>query len=422
MKKRNNLIRSGFLALALAAAALLLQPGPVSFAASGQEEINDSKKKISDNKEKMKKLQNEKYQVDAKLKELNQLKNDAANYIKKLDGELAEIAAAIEDLEGQMQETENEIVTTQAELEAARAAEREQYASMKLRIRYMYEHGSESLLDQLLKAGNLSDMLNKAEYIENVSVYDRNKLDEYMEIREAVAAKEEQLESEYAVLEQTKAEVEERKASTEKLQADKTSELNSYKAKIQAAENEAAEMQKNIAGIQAAIRAEENNIAAIEARIRREEEEARRRAEAEGKEFKALTIGNISFSWPIPGQSRITSGFGTREAPTKGASTTHKGIDVGAPTGSKVTAAASGTVVLATYSSSAGNYIMISHGGGAYTVYMHLSKMSVSEGASVNRGDKIGEVGSTGYSTGPHLHFGIRVNGNYVNPMNYVSP
>ena len=184
----------------------------------------------------------------------------------------------------------------------------------------------------------------------------------------------------------------------------------------------AAEMQKNIAGIQAAIRAEENNIAAIEAEIRRQEEEARRKAEAEGKKFEPMTIGNISFTWPCPGHSRITSGFGDRESPTEGASTNHKGVDVGAPTGSKVVAAAGGTVVISQYSSSAGNYIMISHGGGVYSVYMHLSSLGVSKGATVKRGDTIGAVGSTGYSTGPHLHFGIRINGGYVNPLNYVRP
>ena len=97
-------------------------------------------------------------------------------------------------------------------------------------------------------------------------------------------------------------------------------------------------------------------------------------------------------------------------------------MDIGASTGSGIVAAAAGTVVIATYSYSAGNYIMINHGGGVYTVYMHCSQLLASEGQDVIQGQTIAKVGSTGYSTGPHLHFGIRANGQYVNPSNYVSP
>ena len=391
-------------------------------AATQQDEITASKQKISDNKKKMEEIQSQKYQVDAKLKELNQLKSDAAAYVARLDQELAEIEAEIGRLNDSISFVEEQIVITEAALEEARNEEARQYASMKLRIKYMYEHGNENIIDDLFRAGSFSDLLNQAEYIQNVSVYDRNKLEEYVEAREMVAAKEEELITEKELLEQTRAEADIKQASVSKLQQEKTNEVASYNAKIKAAESEAAEMQQSIAGIQAAIRAEENNIAAIEAEIRRQEEEARRKAEAEGRKFEPMTIGNISFTWPCPGQSRITSHFGDRESPTEGASTNHKGVDVGAPSGTPVVAAAGGTVVISQYSSSAGNYIMISHGGGVYTVYMHLSSLGVSKGTAVSRGDRIGAVGSTGYSTGPHLHFGIRINGGYVNPLNYVRP
>ena len=403
--------------------AALSAPGSLTgYAATGQEEIDASKQKISDNKKKIEEIQNQKYKVDAKIKELNQLKADAAAYVAKLDQELSEIEGEIGRLQGEIGEVEQQITITEAELEEAKAEEARQYSSMKLRIKYMYEHGNENLLDILFRAGSFSDLLNQAEYIENVSVYDRNKLEDYVAAREMVAAREEELLSERELLGEEKAEMENRQASVTALQQEKTNELASYNAKIKAAENEAAEMQANIAGIQAAIRAEENNIAAIEAEIRRQEEEARKKAEAEGKKFEPMTVGNISFTWPCPGSSRITSYFGDRESPTEGASTNHKGVDIGASTGTSVVAAAGGTVVISQYSASAGNYIMISHGGGVYTVYMHLSSLGVSKGATVSRGDYIGAVGSTGYSTGPHLHFGLRIGGGYVNPLNYVRP
>ena len=116
------------------------------------------------------------------------------------------------------------------------------------------------------------------------------------------------------------------------------------------------------------------------------------------------------------------SEFGGREAPLEGASTSHKGVDIGAATGTPIKAAASGTVVISTYSASAGNYIMINHGGGVYTVYMHMGSLGASVGDEVSQGDTIGTCGSTGNSTGPHLHFGIRINGSYVDPLGYVSP
>lgn len=168
--------------------------------------------------------------------------------------------------------------------------------------------------------------------------------------------------------------------------------------------------------------AQEEKIRTIEAEIKRKEEEEKAAAQAAGQKYNTVKIGDINFIWPCPASSRITSNFGDRESPTEGASSSHQGVDIGASAGSSILAAASGTVTISTYSYSAGNYIMVNHGGGVSTVYMHCSELLVSAGQQVTQGQVIGKVGSTGYSTGPHLHFGIRVNGSYVNPINYVSP
>ena len=170
------------------------------------------------------------------------------------------------------------------------------------------------------------------------------------------------------------------------------------------------------------IKAQEDRIKQIEAELKRQEEEAKKKAEAQGQTYKPVSIGNINFVWPCPSSGRITSGFGGRTSPTEGASSNHQGIDIGASSGSDIIAAADGTVTISTYSYSAGNYIMINHGGGVSTVYMHCSKLLVSAGETVKKGQVIAKVGSTGYSTGPHLHFGVRLNGIYVNPSKYVSP
>ncbi len=162
-------------------------------------------------------------------------------------------------------------------------------------------------------------------------------------------------------------------------------------------------------------------------------EEAARKAAAAGKTNNSTAKGNTgsttttstgssSLRWPCPASGRITSGFGNRKSPTAGASSNHKGIDISASTGSSIVAAAGGTVSIATYSYSAGNYVVVNHGNGLSTVYMHCSQLLVSAGDTVKAGQTIAKVGSTGYSTGSHLHFAVRKNGSYVNPSSYVSP
>ena len=128
-----------------------------------------------------------------------------------------------------------------------------------------------------------------------------------------------------------------------------------------------------------------------------------------------------SLTWPCPSYSRISSPYGYRTHPISGTRKFHKGVDIAASSGNTVLAAASGTVVKSYFSSSYGNYIVVSHGGGMMTGYAHLNRRMVSAGQSVAAGQQIGTVGSTGNSTGPHLHFEVYVNGSTTNPMNYFS-
>ena len=126
------------------------------------------------------------------------------------------------------------------------------------------------------------------------------------------------------------------------------------------------------------------------------------------------------YAWPLPVKGSISSRFGPRTAPTRGASTYHKGLDISVPAGTSVLAAKDGKVVIAQYSATAGNYIGISHGGGVYTYYMHNSRLLVKVGDKVKQGQVISKSGNTGVSTGPHLHFAVFAAGNYVNPEKYI--
>lgn len=400
MRKRRRILAAWF------AAAFVLCLAFQAWAAV--DSLDEAKKKKTS-------LEEEKKKTEAVLKNLESLKNDAAAYVKTLDANLESLNDELSRLDTEIAEKEGEISNTQEELSEAKQVEKKQYESMKLRIKYMYEKGDSSYVDLLMQAKSLSELLNKAEYIGKISAYDRQMLNEYAAVKEEIAEKEKSLEAERAALLSLQEETEARQASVEQLLSAKQAELKKYESQINAAEGQLSEYEKDI-------KAQEDSIKAIEAEIKRKEEEAKKKAEASGQTYKTKNLGDISFTWPCPSSSRITSNFGSRSSPTEGASSDHKGIDIGASTGSNIVAAADGEVVVSTYSYSAGNYVMINHGGGVYTVYMHASKLLVSVGDSVKKGQTIAKVGSTGYSTGPHLHFGIRVNGTYVNPRQYVSP
>ena len=402
--KYNKRAGRGFLACILA--ATLAVPG-TALAVTSQD-AEDAREQVSSMEDEMEKVQQT-------LTDLEGLKNDTAAYVRELDLSLEQLGAELSSLEEQRTSKEEEIAAAQQELEEARQTEENQYEAMKLRIRYMYERGETSYFDILLQSENIADMLNRAEYISQIAEYDRNQLELYARTKEEVAQKEAVLEQEHSELLAVQEATEAKQASVETLLANKQQELQSYEAQIASAENQISEYEKDIA-------LQEARIKEIEEEIRRQEEEARKQAEAAGTTYKTTSLGDINFIWPCPSSSRITSGFGGRSSPTEGASSNHKGIDIGASTGSDILAAAGGTVTISTYSSSAGNYIMISHGGGVSTVYMHCSQRLVEVGDTVSQGQVIAKVGSTGYSTGPHLHFEIRSGGGNVDPSLYVSP
>ena len=277
---------------------------------------------------------------------------------------------------------------------------------MKTRIRYMYENSQTTYLEQLLESNSVAEFLNTAEYIAEIQKYDRQKLDEYTENIEYITVAKEQLEQDYADLENMKANVESQKQSVAALMSQKETELAGITSNI-------SDAQEDAKYFEAEIQAQNELIAEIK-RI-----EAAKAA-AEGKEVADNPYTGGAFTWPCPSSTRVTSDYGTRVSPTSGASSNHKGIDIGASAGAAIVAAANGTVKAANYSSAAGNYVMIDHGGGLYTVYMHASALLVSPGQTVSAGQTIAQVGSTGISTGNHLHFGVSLNGSYVSPWSYL--
>lgn len=367
---------------------------------AGKDAANTSLQDAQDEKEE---LERELAAAQQTIKDLKESKGNIEDKVTELNQQLMNISARITELENQLTEKSQDILQTQKELEAAKQQEMEQYEDMKVRIQFMYENGQTSYLEVLLSSKSIADFLNATEYISQIQSYDRQKLDEYAQTVELIANMEAELEQEYAELETLKTTVENDKATVAAMMRQKESELAELADDIADAQSEADYYA-------AEIQAQEELIAAIQ------------RAEAE-KAAAGIVDNPYSggaFVWPCPSSTRVTSNYGPRTSPTGGASSNHKGIDIGAPYGADIVAAADGTVKAASYSSAAGNYVMIDHGGGLYTVYMHASSLVVSPGQTVTAGQVVAKVGSTGISTGNHLHFGVSLNGSYVSPWGYL--
>lgn len=389
---------------------------------------------LSEAQQEKKTLENDLQKAKELIDSLKGSKEDIQSEVEKLDKQLNEISGKVKELESQLSKKRQEIANTESALNKAKEQEKKQYRNMKKRIQFMYENGQTSYVEMLLSADSFTDFLNAVEYITQISQYDRKMLKEYQNMQVTIADTQKTLETDYASLQSLQAKVQEEKQAVAALESAKKGELNdvaddltdaqsvakAYEAEIQA-QNEV------IVQIQAAQkRAAEQQVAQQQAQAAEENQGATDAArENQNTAQNTTPSGNGqstgSMMWPCPSSKRVTSDYGPRTSPTNGASSNHKGIDIGAAYGADIVAADGGTVLVATYSSSGGNYVIIDHGGGLCTVYMHASSLTVSAGQTVSKGQVIAKVGSTGISTGNHLHFGVTLNGVYVSPWGYVS-
>ncbi len=397
----------------LQAAALLMT---VCFAGSRPfvsqaDEVSELKESIAQKQKEIEETQSLKDQLESGLTDVQQIISDLEDlkraltaYVSGLHEQLSAAQTKITQLNDMISQKEDEIVETKEELAQALEKEETQYEAMKARIKLMYERGDSFYFEAILSAGSFADMLNRADYVERITQPDRQILESFQTTREYVEVCKAQLEAEQEVLEEAKLESEKEQESLEALISQKQTEIAAYEADISDREQLVAEYEAEIASRDA-------EIAALEAAVK---------AEQAALDAASNTYDGGVFAWPAPSYTRISDDYGYRIHPTLGVEKFHNGIDMAAPGGSPILAAYDGTVVAAAYSSSMGNYIMIAHGGSLYTIYMHASALYVSAGDSVVKGQKIAAVGTTGRSTGNHLHFSVRLNGSYVNPWSYL--
>lgn len=370
-----------------------------------RQSINEKEGELDELENQKASLQNGRSNLQSIVNGLQSEKQEMANYVQALDLQVQSIQNNIDSLNELIAAKEAEIQETQEELEAAEQTATAQYEAMKERIRFMYEQGDSMYLEMLMGADSFADMLNKADYIEQLSAYDRRKLEEYQLVVEYTQLCKEELLSEQELLDEAKVAAEEEQDNLNALIDEKEVQITAYETDIATKEAAIREYDAEIA--------EQNEIiAALEAQVAAEK--------AALADATRIRYDGGVFMWPAPSYTRISSPYGWRMHPTLGVEKFHNGVDMAAPGGSPILAAYDGKVVASGYSPSMGNYIMIDHGDTLYTIYMHASALYVSTGDYVTRGQKIAAVGSTGRSTGNHLHFGVRLNGQYVDPMGYL--
>lgn len=373
--------------------------------------ISDIQKSIQDKQNQIKEEQNEKNRIKSNISDVKKLKaeleknkNDLAVYVTELDHTVMEINDKIDGLNNDITLKQAEIDETKKELEEAIDIKDDQYAAMKKRVQAIYEQGDDYYLELLFTTHGFGDFLNSMENINKLADYDARMYTRYQETVDYVEACEEKLESEEASLQEMKQAAEDEKKATEELIRTKKQEIEAYQADIA---NKAATLQE----YEAELASRDAIIAEIERAV----------AAEQSKLAQARSYDGGAFCWPAPSYTRVSSEYGYRVHPIYGTQKFHSGVDLAAPGGSDILAAYNGTVVGAAYNSSMGNYVIIDHGGGLMTIYMHASRLLVSSGQDVSRGQRIALVGTTGNSTGNHLHFSVKVNGSYVSPWGYIN-
>ncbi|MCL2356377.1 MAG: peptidoglycan DD-metalloendopeptidase family protein [Defluviitaleaceae bacterium] len=334
--------------------------------------------------------------------------------MQELDRQLAETAEALEGIELSLLDTQIRIADAEDALQAARDDYDLQFETLRARVRVMHEEGSLAMLDVLFQAENIRDFFARWEFIRVAAQFDRDLLDGIQETEHLIESHLEDLARWRMMVETLLFQYSRTHENLEFLMHERTAWFE------QLADDETA-LEELLAIAEYEERMAAASFEQIQTQLRREEDELARARAAAAHNERLAQLNNFGgqFMWPIPSHSRISSQFGMRHHPILRQNRHHSGIDVGAPTGTRLYAAADGYVRFAGWSGGYGNTVIIDHGGGFSTLYAHNSRNRVASGQFVTRGQHIADVGSTGMSTGPHLHFEIRINNRAVDPMNY---
>ena len=395
MKKTRKLrIVCAALAVFVTVAALL--PG-----ISGTDALAVSQSQIDALEEQRDALRAEREEMQAGIDELESQQADVLQQKAALDAQNEVYRQEIELIEEQVSLYTQLVEQKRQEVELATQAESEQLATYRRHVRAMEENGRYTYLSILFGSRSLGELMSNLDMIGEIMEADQRSYEQYTAARE----QSEQIQAEYETM---LTELDSRQ-----------SELETEKAALEVQIDEATQMIVDLEAQLETDRAAYEEQLAKEAALEADIQEMI--AELERQEAANSIVSTGTYIWPLPGYSP-GSAYGWRIHPIWGDRRFHAGEDIGAPSGTSILAADSGMVtVIPDNGNGYGNYIMINHGGGRVTLYAHMSGFAVSNGATVTQGQTIGYVGSTGNSTGPHLHFEVRVNGATTDPKSYFS-
>lgn len=400
--------------LAICLAALMAVPSGTIAKSSKSLTIEKNKKK-QEQTEVKNKIKKQKSNISNTESEKKVVKDEIVN----LDERIQVTSAKISTLEGEISSLNKDIKENQDKLEEAQVNLNENTEALRMRLREMYKRGNVNYLEVILNSKDIEELLRNNEIISSIAKADRELIEFIGEQIETIKETEERLQIDKAKLSANKAAV--------------INERQSYQAAIDAKNNYMKVLESNLELYKAEFEKAQANWDSLDAeivRLQKQISEQKKAEEAAARARKATRVhSNISvssaprngqsYTWPLPGHYSISSPYGYRVHPILGYSKFHSGIDIPAPSGTPIVAAKSGTVIMSKLMSGYGNVVMIDHGD-TVTVYAHCSALNVNVGDSVNAGDVVAFVGSTGLSTGAHLHFEVRVNGSTVNPLGYV--
>ncbi|HYF82659.1 MAG TPA: peptidoglycan DD-metalloendopeptidase family protein [Clostridia bacterium] len=344
-------------------------------------------------KQEQDKLNSQIQQTQKTINEVKKEKKNVSKAIEDLDHKLNQAEDELSNVESTLSQLENQIAVTTRELERASSDAGSQKELLKKRVRVMYENGNVGYMSVILNSTSFSDFISRLDFLKKIINFDMNLLSKMKSHRDSVADKRNQLGSELKEKERLKNQIGEKKEQVATAKEDREKTLKDLTKDLKELERQ------------------EDKLLAQSAEI--------------GKKIVSLQSSNKyiggKIGWPAPGYSRITSPYGYRTHPILKKKKLHTGIDIAVPSGSTIVAANAGKVIYSGYYGGYGNTVIIDHGGKISTLYAHNSKLLVKVGDEVEKGKAITKSGSTGLSTGPHLHFEVRENGQHVDPMKYLT-
>lgn len=392
--------------------------------------------------------------VQNQINSTKQQKASTESEIQELDRQLASVQAEITQLNTKIQETTANLNKSQQELKEAIATREAHYNTLKKRIRVMYEYGNSGYLEALLSSDNFSDFITRLEYTNKLVEYDNKVLKDYTHSEEVIATNVKTIAKDKKQIEDMKAEQAKKQQILDNNIARKNQIVKQLDSNQSTYEAQIADLQQQDANVQALIQKAEAEAKAREAAAAKAKADAAAKAAQAAKAKSSSssstksstksksssyntgssnTSGGSSsatvyssngkhYQYPIPAYNgyKPNSGYGYRSSPIAGGTEFHTGVDLKATLNTDVIAAESGTVIYAGWRGGYGKCVIIDHGGGYSTLYAHNNVLKVSVGQSVQRGQVIAGAGTTGYSTGVHSHFEVRINGQHTNPTGYI--